>query len=231
MNKPHVLNSINSEAKLSRLFTLLGRSLNVIDMDHGLKITRHCYSASDIVISVQEMTNAGLKGKTCKYISIHCDSFQVVRELMEEYFYDLALLFKAYATEEHASSKYKTATIYSDAAKSIDTYCTTFSPMNVQPLKTLPKRWNIRTACQALIAGQFANLECTGRYTDDYAFDAADNYGKGSFDAEILLADILNGVSGWKSYLNDAGTICTVKFYGNETYKFRLNLKQLKVAA
>lgn len=51
-------------------------------------------------------------------------------------------------------------------------------------------------------------VECTGRYTDDYARDNADNFGKGGLSDGAILAladDIARDASGWWSFRNVAG--------------------------
>ena len=55
-----------------------------------------------------------------------------------------------------------------------------FSPfVEVKPLKELPDKWTKRNFTQALMSGQLFRGEVAYRYTDDYAYDAAYNFGTG----------------------------------------------------
>jgi len=82
-----------------------------------------------------------------------------------------------------------------------------FSPFalsNLKPLKEEPKKWTMAHVHKALANGQFEGLQCDGRYTDDYAFDAAYNFGKGEVKAPIsLLKDLIESPSGWWVMLRD----------------------------
>lgn len=55
-----------------------------------------------------------------------------------------------------------------------------FSPfVEVKPLEKVPEKWTKRHFTQALMSGQLFRGEVSYHYTDDYAMDAANNFGTG----------------------------------------------------
>ena len=55
-----------------------------------------------------------------------------------------------------------------------------FSPfVEVKPLEKVPEKWTKRNFTQALMSGQLFRGEVSYHYTDDYAMDAANNFGTG----------------------------------------------------
>lgn len=83
----------------------------------------------------------------------------------------------------------------------------TFSPFNInqlKPLKEMPKKWTLSHFYRLIANNQYKNLRCTGHYTDDYAFDASNNYGIKVIDNGLnILTDILSNPSGWRVYTPD----------------------------
>ena len=45
-------------------------------------------------------------------------------------------------------------------------------------LTSMPKKWTLAHVKKALMNNQFSDLRCRGRYTDDYQYDAATNFGQ-----------------------------------------------------
>lgn len=88
----------------------------------------------------------------------------------------------------------------------------TFAGVSFKPTKRGSIRY--QTVCKILRSGN-VNVACTGRYTDDYAFDAAYNYGKGGLSAEAVtdLADKIEkdckGIPnhGWRFYIDSRGNL------------------------
>jgi hypothetical protein len=98
---------------------------------------------------------------------------------------------------------------------------------SVNPLPHAPKKWTVAHVVRALLAGQFSNLKCDGKYSDDYAYDAAVNFHIGEFgqrpEAAIAFARrILESPSGWWAYDRDGSgriSICCHHFDSN-SFKF-----------
>ena len=83
----------------------------------------------------------------------------------------------------------------------------------IKPLKALPTRWSMAHVKQALANGQFKSLRCVGRYSDDYARDALNNYSAGPLDSMAFLerlvtagaeSYITSGQCGWRTALDPA---------------------------
>lgn len=102
-----------------------------------------------------------------------------------------------------------------------------FSPLHldrVRPLERAPKRWTIPHVARALVNGQCADLKCTGRYSDDYARDAAEDFGRGEIRSALAFAQrIVEFPSGWWCSADGAGrvSVCCHHFDNNS---FRLDL-------
>lgn len=101
-----------------------------------------------------------------------------------------------------------------------------FSPLHLHRLKRLeraPKRWTIPHVIRALVNGQCADLRCNGQYTDDYARDAAEDFGRGEIRSALAFAQrIVESPSGWWCSANgDRVSVCCHHFDNNS---FRLDL-------
>ena len=96
-----------------------------------------------------------------------------------------------------------------------------FSPFNlnnVKPLKSMPKKWTLTHVRSALVNGQFKDLKCNYVLTDDYAWDAAVNFKKGSIKAPIeFIKGIIENPSGWwTSFRDGTVAVCCHSFDSNE---------------
>lgn len=79
----------------------------------------------------------------------------------------------------------------------------TFSPfVPVKPVK-LGERLNAATVAKAIRAGQIVAGRTEGRYTDDYAFDAATDFGRGEIDVQAFAQDIYEHPNGWRFWWRD----------------------------
>lgn len=79
----------------------------------------------------------------------------------------------------------------------------TFSPFApVKPVK-LGDRLNAATIAKAIRAGQIVAGRTDGRYTDDYAFDAATDFGRGEIDVQAFAQDIYEHPNGWRFWWRD----------------------------
>jgi len=71
----------------------------------------------------------------------------------------------------------------------------------------VPKKWTLTDVVRALTCGQADDVRCDGKYTDDYAWDNAENFGKGPTSALHLARRIAERPSGWRVYAKDNGRI------------------------
>lgn len=79
----------------------------------------------------------------------------------------------------------------------------TFSPFApVKPVK-LGERLNAATIAKAIRAGQIVAGRTNGRYTDDYAADAAYDFYRGEIDLQAFAQDIYEHPSGWRFWWHD----------------------------
>lgn len=77
----------------------------------------------------------------------------------------------------------------------------TFSPLalsHLKPLKEIPAKWTLSHVRRLLAAGQYSYCGTELRLTDDYAFDAAYDFGKGEGCGEGFLKELTESPSGWR---------------------------------
>lgn len=76
---------------------------------------------------------------------------------------------------------------------------------NLKPLAEIPVRWSLRQVARVLANQQYepGSFQCDGHYTDDYAYDAAVNFGKGPTSHKRLLTDLVEDPSGYKTWADD----------------------------
>lgn len=174
--------------------------------DVNLKI--HHYYGS---LRITDITDALRTGKVCPQISIsmrcaRSEETPFISELLHKFDYDFKKIYDYYMSLEWIDAGYggykgieqeNMVTIY----KSEDKAIRIFSPFNLKymkPLKETPKKWTVRHVLRLIVNGQYENLECDGRYTDDYAYDAAYNYGMGAIENGLAFAkSIIQCPSGW----------------------------------
>lgn len=110
-----------------------------------------------------------------------------------------------------------------------------FSPFNLgqlKPLPAAPEKWTLAHAVRALVNGQFEELRCNGRYTDDYAHDAAVNFDRGEItDAIGFARKLIESPSGWWTYGQAGGrvSVCCHHFDSN-SFVFRVEGGMAKAA-
>lgn len=79
----------------------------------------------------------------------------------------------------------------------------TFSPFaTLKPVK-LGERLNAGTIAKAIMSGQIVAGRTDGRYTDDYAADAAYDFYRGDIDLQAFAQDIFEHPSGWRFWWKD----------------------------
>lgn len=183
----------------------------------------HRYTNS---IKFTELANAFKTGKVANVYTIYTntdenelDKFAMNDMLVATY----DMLKKLFADNEEEVELNNGIKIYKREEKGVNT----FSPMhldNIKPLVKMPTKWNLTHAKKLLAHG--ATVECTGRYTDDYAYDAATNYGAGEIEALKLLEKLVESPSGWwvnpEKEGNRIGVNCHSFNYNSVYYKDEL---------
>lgn len=100
---------------------------------------------------------------------------------------------------------------------SIRTY-SPFALSRLKPLTEVPTKWTMSHVKRALANGQFVDLKCEGRYSDDYKYDSDSNFGRGVIQALPLLKDLIASPSGWWTNLapeNLRVAVCCHSFDNN----------------
>lgn len=180
-----------------------------IDVSHELAMS---YSNDHHFFQIVDLSNAFLRGKSCVKYWLTTEkpfSFSNIIEAngsLQNVFEKLEALDTATYEKGQELGSY----LLEDPEISLQGYrrekkaIRVFSPIHldhVKPLRKEPKKWNVRLAVRALINGQFDELKCNGKYSDDYAYDAAVNYHKGTVADHIYFAaKIVESPSGWRAY-------------------------------
>lgn len=77
----------------------------------------------------------------------------------------------------------------------------TFSPWaKLNPVTKMPKRWNLGHLRNLIANDQIVKAVKNGRYTDDYAFDNANDFGRGNMDPVPFVQEIVEHNGGWRIY-------------------------------
>lgn len=192
-------------AKLNLDYTYECRELFVSDICVKIS-TRSLYD--EAIIEITDLANAAKVGKSCVIWTISqkhdpkdwflsppsvlnavCGSSDIVEAVQ-------ALRSGNY------SEKVDNIEVRSRECKGVNV----FSPFaSVKPVK-VPTKWTISHIWKAIYTGQIVAAHRDYRYTDDYAYDAASNFGEGDLSGEALaeLAEeiIEDGYSGWWVHLN-----------------------------
>lgn len=80
-----------------------------------------------------------------------------------------------------------------------------FTPFKkIRPVRQ-PSRWTIPHVWKAILSGQIYEGHCSGRYTDDYAYDAAVNFRSGAaLHLPSFAKKLIEDSSGWHVYCDKA---------------------------
>lgn len=150
-------------------------------------------------LCITELESAQVRGKTCVSFTLESEN---LRSILEKFDYSFSELIKALKEAKEAlenqygGGDFHGCRVYLSEEKSVRFY----SPLahdRFKPLKSEPKKWTIAHVIRGLINNQIINTRCESRYTDDYAYDAATNYGAGKVDPIELAKDLIESPSGW----------------------------------
>ena len=141
-------------------------------------------------ITIVDLTNALIPGKECKSITIEkkdeysslClySGCKTMRDLYERYF------VKGEFPED--------CRVYARQRRSMETF-TPFRP--IKPIR-MPKKWALPHVWKALLAGQVYQGKVDGKYSDDYAYDAAVEYHEGrKLDLPSFAKELIESSNGW----------------------------------
>ena len=185
-------------------------------------------------VVIKDLENAMLSGKKCLEITLQNildEDYYTLYEYINEnggirkYIENMGKEVKNEYQTEILRPSYK---IYLTLKKGVEVY----SPFTkLSKVEKLPNNFTKSHVIKLLRNKQFKNLECTGVYTDDYAFDNAYNFQKAQYeDGEFLIEKITNG-GGWNfSYTQDKKSLY-VSCYSFENYKLEIDLEIKKIKA
>lgn len=192
-------------AKLNLDYTHECRELFVSDICVKIS-TRSLYD--EAIIEITDLANAAKAGKSCVIWTISQkhdpkDWFLSPPSVLNAVCgsSDIVEVVKALRSGNY-SKKADNIEVGSRECKGVNV----FSPFaSVKPVK-VPTKWTISHIWKAIYTGQIVAAHRDYRYTDDYAYDAASNFGEGDLSGEALaeLAEeiIENNYSGWWVHLN-----------------------------
>ena len=153
---------------------------------------RHTWGLDD-VITVVDLTNAGKNGLSCPTWKLYpleqkgiTSNFLVNEEKLKTCSELLAAL--------RSGKTLESVKMYAREDKGVET----FSPfVEAKPLTKMPERWNKRNFTNAVLSGQIYMGHVDYHYTDDYAMDAAYDFGKGAgINIPVFALEV---VEGWTS--------------------------------
>lgn len=159
-----------------------------------------------------DLTNAGLNGKTCSevYVDVNFGDYKEAGQR----FCDLCHNMKSAAlgpVKLESVRTFKDACQFAEVAEALldakvyfeERKANRVFPVNdlsrIKPLKKMPKKWTLPLVVRCLVNGQFTDLRCKGKFTDDYAYDNHINFARGDFSGHALkfAKDIFENPQGW----------------------------------
>jgi len=202
----------------------------------------HIYNGSCEIILLE---NAFSRGKDCPrysinfdYRGINGDNLPFHNQFLRDFNHSLEAIVKyleniefgvnkwgSFESAEYVGQEGAKFDIYKSLIKGVRVY-SPFHLDRVKRLKQAPKKWTVSHVCKALINGQYKDLRCESVYTDDYAFDAAYNFQKGSLDGLAFAKRVLESPSGWwaSNYSGNISICC--HHFDNNSFEFDINGKR-----
>jgi hypothetical protein len=159
-------------------------------------------------LSAHDVTNAFKTGKTCVGFILEAQGADAIDRLgsyLAAVKYDIPAFIDWCALLDIDFESYNVKYVDQERQISISKRekkgIETFSPLalsHLKPLKEIPQKWTLSHVRRLLAAGQYSYCGTELRLTDDYAFDAAYNFGKGEGCGESFLKDLTQSPSGWR---------------------------------
>lgn len=165
-------------------------------------------------ITIVDLTNALIPGKECESITFEkkdeysslClySGCKTMRDLYERFYVKRELP--------------ETCRVYTRQRRSMET----FTPFKqIKPIR-IPKKWTLPHVWKAILAGQVYQGKVDGKYSDDYAYDAAMGYHEGrQLDLPSFAKELIESSSGWRvTATNTDGDKVTLSV---DCYSFDMN--------
>lgn len=140
-------------------------------------------------IIIIDLQNALVPGKECARLSMEYEDLY-----SPECLYSGLDTFRAVYDRFFVQREFPDCCVYETKLKSMNT----FTPFKeIKPIKT-PEKWTLPHVWKAILSGQIFQGTCDGRYTDDYAYDAAVNFRSGvSLHLPSFACKLIDSPSGW----------------------------------
>ncbi len=145
-------------------------------------------------VTIRDLTDALTPGKECERLVIEaeddcsptpvCAGLDTFRDVYDRFF----------VRREQPDIACK---VYSSKRKAMQV----FTPFKrFAPIK-MPTKWTLPHVWKAILSGQIYLGQCDGRYTDDYAYDAAVNFREGvRLHLPSFAKKLIEDSSGWRVY-------------------------------
>lgn len=200
-----------------QIFQSADRPLNTRESGYYAEqnVMVHFYYGS---IQITDLTNAMKTGKECTQKVFRADKnytnfTDIQNDLTDLGIETLPDLLKATELEGYTCREYSQKGVH------------TFSPfVEVKPIKE-PTKWTASHLAKAILSGQVYHGITEGRYSDDYARDAEENYGRGrpvhlEEVARSLIEDGKSGLHFRHEELEDGTTEISLSTYSYDYKKF-----------
>lgn len=192
-----------------------------------------CWGASVFVLDI---TDAMKAGKTCRGVKVEFanaqhngdEGFRAMYDFMAPFgtnfraFLDaqIALAWEAGPFGDFKQIVDGSRTATRRESKAVRVY----SPFaTLAPLKSVPAKWTVAHALRAIWNGQVERFRCTGRYTDDYAYDAAVNFGIGERqNGRAFCKQVIESPSGWRAYGTGSEVSINCHHFDNNSFTLKL---------
>lgn len=149
---------------------------------------------------IGDVGNAYKRGKECVFYTLIGNEFNCIYQVLVKFNYDVQAIFVACEAIDFDSKPNGTLFEKLSVSKREEKGVNTFSPFlldRLNPLKEIPKKWTMNHVIRMLANDQFEGLRTSGKYTDDYAYDAAYDFQKGSITRDAMLLELVEEPRGW----------------------------------
>lgn len=143
-------------------------------------------------ICIVDLRNALIPGRECEQLVL-----QPYDPYSSECLYSGLNTFREVYEKFFVRRELPDCHVYASALKSINV----FTPFKeIKPIK-VPAKWTLPHVWKAILSGQIYEGKCDGRYTDDYAYDAAVGFRSGvRLYLPSFAKALIESPSGWRVY-------------------------------
>jgi len=213
------------EIELDELVLECGETY-IQDLDLRVRV----YRGAVVIREIQEALKVG---GVCKEYKIGWRDYQdgqaaIANYLMDQGIKDLPQLLEMMKGFEYPRDQWYgyapldlpggVFTVYLEELKGVRCF-SPFQLKRLKPLKEVPKKWTLKHALRAIACGQFTDLRCKGKYSDDYQYDAAYGYHAGEIKKPLgFIKKIIEDPQGWWTSLQESGEVylCCHHFDSND---------------